>query len=324
MLTASSLKTGRDFHAAVGRTLLRRLVRQFRPHILHGFGASTGGLFALSALEPAGLLDQTKLVVQARGGPDLIDGVADPALREPLERLFRRCDLLICDNTGNYELATAHGCAPERQFGKTVPGTGGLEICGDAPLPPSKRDRLLFIPKGYEGYQSKVLPMLEGLRVVWHAVQPIKVLMTAVNQEAENAIRRLPEDIRTAIDWHHRVERQAVLKAMGQARVMLAPSLLDGVPNVLYEAMQGGAAPVISPLSGVLPVFENERHVLYARNLYADEIGAAVLRLMNDDTLADRLAGTNRTLLPKLACRERIRDEVVAAYRQLAGEALVA
>ncbi len=322
LLSALSIKAGRDLHAVLGKRLLGRLIRSFRPHILHCFGASYGGLFALSALEKADLIGATRLVVQVRGGPDLLDGLTHPRTRNRLDRLFRLCDLLICDNPANYRIATDHGCAPDRQFERSVPGTGGFNIPDIPPTPPSGRSRLLFIPKAYEGYQSKVLPMLEGLHSVWDQLQPITILMTAVNPEAENAIRRLPAEIQAAIQWHDRVDRGVVMEAMRRARVMLAPSVMDGIPNVLYEAMLGGAAPVVSPLSGLTPLFENERHLLYARNLFPDEIGAAVVRLMVDDALADRIALANRSLLSQLADRMAIRGDVVTAYRRLAlGEA---
>ena len=38
---------------------------------------------------------------------------------------------------------------------------------------------------------------------------------------------------------------------MTRARVMLAPSLVDGTPNSMFEAMASGALPIVSPLETI-------------------------------------------------------------------------
>jgi hypothetical protein len=45
---------------------------------------------------------------------------------------------------------------------------------------------------------------------------------------------------------------------MARSRVMLAPSLVDGIPNSLYAAMACGAFPIVSPLDTITTVVEKK------------------------------------------------------------------
>jgi len=103
---------------------------------------------------------------------------------------------------------------------------------------------------------------------------------------------------------------------------MLAPSLVDGTPNSMFEAMATGALPILSPLDTIRPLVRDESNVLFARNLYPDEIGEALVRGMHDDALVDLAADRNLALVRQLADRSAIRPRVVGLYQSLAARRL--
>jgi glycosyltransferase involved in cell wall biosynthesis len=105
---------------------------------------------------------------------------------------------------------------------------------------------------------------------------------------------------------------------MAQARVMLSPSLSDGIPNTLYEAMAAGSFPILSPLETIEAVVAKETNVLFARNLYPQEIADALIRAMNDDQLVDRAYAENLKLVKRLADRKRIGEKLVNFYLEVA------
>jgi hypothetical protein len=59
-------------------------------------------------------------------------------------------------------------------------------------------------------------------------------------------------------------------------------------------------------------------NVLFARNLYPDEIGEALVRGMHDDVLVDSAAERNLALVRELADRSAIRPRVVRLYESIA------
>ena len=182
---------------------------------------------------------------------------------------------------------------------------------------PSARD-LVLVPKAYDCPWSKILPVFEALKLAWGQVGArCRVHLLAATPETRMWYWSLPAEVREACTIEERLPRERALELMTSARVMLAPSLVDGVPNSMYEAMAAGAFPLVSPLETITPVVEPERNVLFARNLYPEEIASALARAMTDDALVDAAAETNLALVRRVADRRRIRERVIDFYESL-------
>ena len=113
--------------------------------------------------------------------------------------------------------------------------------------------------------------------------------------------------------------REDVISLMIRSRVMLAPSLVDGVPNSLYEAMACGSFPIVSPLETITPIVENGKNVLFARNLYPEEIAESLFRAMADDRLVDDAAKLNVEIVKQFADRRDIERRAIDYYEKLVG-----
>jgi hypothetical protein len=261
-------------------------------------------------------------VVQVRGGPDIALNRLHDDTRARITAVLSACDAVIADNPQNYAYAVELGASPEKAFPYGfVPGTGGLDLSAmrsTAQGPPSARDRVVLWPKAYEGAQSKALPVLRALELAWPALQPCRVVGTGSDAEVRLWSRTLSREVRDGITLEPRVPRADLLERMGGARVMLAPSLTDGVPNSLYEAMALGALPVMSPLETITPLVREPDNVLFAHNLHPEEIAAQLVRAMTDDKLVDRAASANAQLVGRYADRRVIGPHVRALYEDLA------
>jgi glycosyltransferase involved in cell wall biosynthesis len=145
--------------------------------------------------------------------------------------------------------------------------------------------------------------------------------MLTLHHEMKMWFWTLPDEIRESCRVYGRLPREEVLEMMPEARVMLAPSLVDGTPNSMLEAMASGALPIVSPLDTLRPLVEHERNVLFARNLYPHEIAEALTRAMTDDALVDAVAERNLELVRRVADRKEIRRRVIGFYEELAREA---
>ncbi len=298
---------------------LAALIRSWRPDIVHCFGASTAGLFLSRTVDRFGLAKDFKLSIQARGGPDLEDSIHDASVLKDLTAALQACDLFFADNDKGYRIARSLGCSSEAiGDASRFPGTGGMAFDDRPRVPPSQRERIILVPKAYEGYQSKVLPVFEALKTAWQHIKPAKIILAAVNDEPLKYLKRMDHEIGSHINIHPRIPREQILSFMAQARLMLAPSIMDGVPNSLYEAMANGALPIVSPLETISTVVAEPDNVFFAGNFDVEKLVSSTITLMSDDALGDAMAQRNLSLVRDIADRDKMKVKLLARYGSLA------
>lgn len=300
---------------------LGSIIRIWKPDIIHTLGLEPASYYYYEVRKTHGLEGIGKWVAQVRGGPDLALNRFLPEYAEKIKAVFQECDQIIADNQQNYEYALAMGLARERvcELG-ALPGTGGIDVAALKSLwqtPPSHREKIIVWPKAYECPQSKSLPVFEALKLAWSRLPACKILMFAADYETMLWFQTLPEEIRKASCISYRVPRDELLSSLVRARVMLAPSILDGVPNTLYEAMASGAFPIVSPLETITPVVREPENVLFARNLYPAEMAEALVRAMSNDELVDVASTHNYALVRRIANRALIGPKIVDYYHRL-------
>ena len=300
---------------------LAQVIRRWRPDVIHTLGLDPASYFYLEVRNRFGLQGIGKWVVQVRGGPDLALHRLVSGHLTQIREVLHECDQLIADNQQNYEYALELGLHKEcvSSLG-VIPGTGGVDVqqlAQAAACPPSRRLRLIVWPKAYECPQGKALPVFEAIKLAWDRIQPCTLHMLATIPETRMWYQTLPKEIRRASHVADRIPISEVLDLMAQARVMLAPSLADGIPNALYEAMATGAFPIVSPLETIQSLVEDEQNVLFARNLYPQEIAEALCRAMSDDSLVDSAVERNLELVKRVADRAKIKPRVVEYYQEL-------
>ena len=300
---------------------LAEVVRKWQPDIIHTLGLEPAGLFYSRTRGAYPIQGIGRWVLQLRGGSDLELRRTDPNAIPEIRAVLTSCDQIVCDNLVNHRYVLKLG-AHRAQLSELnpVPGTGGIDVDGiGAPSKgaPSERRRLILWPKAYERIWSKSVPVLEAITLAWSKVRPAEIYMVPIDEETRLRYNQLPAEIRASCSVSTGIPREEMLALMAEARVMLAPSLVDGVPNCLYEAMAAGAFPVVSPLETIAAVVREEENVLFARNLYPEEIAAALVRAMNDDALVDRAALNNAALVRTVADRSAIQKSVIAYYWKL-------
>jgi len=300
---------------------LADIIREWQPDIIHTLGLDPAGYFYHKVRREYKLAGIGKWMLQLRGGSDLTLTRFDPDVVEQIRNALNDCDQIISDNLVNFQYARELYIS-EDKFApiSPVPGTGGIDInqiVKTIVLPPSKRRDILW-PKAYDSPWSLASPVLEAIKLSWEKIQPCQIHMLAVSPETRMWIQALPGNILERCFLYDRIDRSKALQLMTSARVMLAPSLVDGVPNTMYEAMAAGALPIVSPLETIIPVVKPEVNVLFARNLYPEEIASMIIRAMNDDILVDAVANQNLSLVRSIADHEKISERVVDFYQSIA------
>jgi glycosyltransferase involved in cell wall biosynthesis len=303
---------------------LAEVIREWQPDIVNALGFDTAFLY-LKARQINNGSQQEKLVLTIRGGPDIELQKANPRERARIVEFLQIADYLLGDRKS---LDTANELIPERrQLIKqyVFPGAGGIDVDQLTNRwqnhPPSKR-RLILWPKAHDSYYTSSLSTLEALRLCWDQIQPceLHILSAWEGTTVSQWFWTLPEAMQQAAQYQGNIPHKEVLDLALKARVMLAPSLLDGIPNTLLEAMACGAFPIVSPLESIQALVKEE-NVLFARNLYPQEIADAIIRAMNDDALVDAAAQRNIPVVRSFAHRPDVRMKAIQMYRDIVAEA---
>lgn len=302
--------------------LLCHVIESWQPDIVHTLGLDPAGYTYFDMLKKYLPTHRAKWVLQLRGGSDLTLTRHNPDLLPKIKQTTAAADQIISDNMKNFDYLREIDISSDYFADiSPVPGTGGIDVktLTKTWQPPTSLRRMILFPKAYESPWSLALPVFEALRLCWDEIQPCEIYLLAMTTEATRMwYWDLPQAIRDhchVID--RRLSRDETLKLMSKARVMLAPSLVDGVPNTMYEAMASGAVPVVSPLETIKDVVKNEENVLFCRNLYPQEIAAALTRIMTDDALVDQIVKRNLDLVTEIADRDLIRNKTVNYYKGL-------
>jgi glycosyltransferase involved in cell wall biosynthesis len=310
--------------AASPEAWLAQIVKEWQPDIIHTLGLDhdQGGFFYYAVRKRFRLEKYGKWVLQLRGGSDLTLNRHDHVMGARISRVLKECDQIITDNLQNIAYAEEMG-VPKDKFADLVPipGTGGIDVkaLSSAWIAlPSRRERLILWPKAYECPWSKALPVLEAIRIAWERIRPCSIYMTAaIQDEVYKWFNTLPGEIKQHCHLSDRMPHKQIIDLMCRARVLLIPSLVDGIPNSLYEAMACGAFPIVSPLDTISALVAERKHVLFARNLYPAEIAEALVESMANDALVDAAVQGNLELVRRLADRSVLGPSLVRYYRGL-------
>jgi glycosyltransferase involved in cell wall biosynthesis len=132
--------------------------------------------------------------------------------------------------------------------------------------------------------------------------------------EQEASLRRLAADAGIADRVHLLGYRADVANVLAAGDVYAMPSLSEGLPLALIEAMFAGKPVVASDVGGIPEVVTNEREGLLVPAGNPAALAAALTRLFLDDGLAERLRTAARRRAEEAFGVERMVDEYEKLY----------
>ena len=81
--------------------------------------------------------------------------------------------------------------------------------------------------------------------------------------------------------------------------------------------MATGSFPIVSPLNTIQEIVKNEENVLFAKNLYPQEIADAIVMAMTDDELVESSIKRNYETVKNIADKKAISQKVIQYYKGL-------
>ncbi len=276
---------------------LRRLLAAWRPDVVHAHGLRAGALAAIatSFVRPAGHAPRPALVVTVHNAPAA--GGLTGAIYRVLElTVARGAASVLC---ASQDLEDRMRAAGARRVGHAVvpaPAAGVPAPAGVRAQASRASRRPVVLAAGRLAPQKGFGTLLEAA-ARWRDIRPEPVLRIAGAGPLEAELRRKAAALGLAVEFAgHRPDVPALLAA---ADVFVLPSVWEGQPLVLQEALRAGAAIVATRVGGVAAL-TGERAALLVPPGDPERLAAAVRSVLTDPALAARLreaaAGRARSL----------------------------
>ena len=116
------------------------------------------------------------------------------------------------------------------------------------------------------------------------------------------------------IEW-----QRSVASVYVDADIIAIPSLSEGVSNVLLEAMAAGCPVVATAVGGTAEIVTDEQHALLVPASDASAMAKAMVRLLQDKALRERLADLARRHVEAEHSPVRRADRIAGLYGSLLG-----
>jgi glycosyltransferase involved in cell wall biosynthesis len=308
---------GARFWAELPGRIARELVR-FRPD----------AVLAQSAYEAAAALTARRLV--GRRTPVLVDVHGDwrtstrlygsplrRALSPAADRValgaLRRADAVRTVSDYTTGLAREVGIEPADVF----PAFMDLDPFLAEPKPLPEQPSALFVGV-LELYKN-----VDGLAEAWRLAAPqapeAKLRIVGRGSRAE-VVERLVADLPQQTAWRPALPTDEVARAMDEATLLVLPSRSEGMGRVVVEALLRGRPVVGSRVGGIRDLVRDGENGLLVEPGDAAALADALVRVLTDRELAERLAAAARpSAEPWLATPEEYAERLHALVTRAAG-----
>jgi len=110
--------------------------------------------------------------------------------------------------------------------------------------------------------------------------------------------------------------RDDICRLLAAADVFVLPSVSEGMPMALLEALGMGVAVVASNLTGIADVVEDGRHGLLTASGKPDSLASAVIRLLEDDILRMKISQSGKQLVRQEYTVDRMCERYETLFRE--------
>ena len=137
--------------------------------------------------------------------------------------------------------------------------------------------------------------LVEAMNVIRQSDNSARLMLVGDGEERQQLEALVQgRDLEGWVTFLGRVPNESVPRYLAGADVFVLPSLSEGFPNVVLEAMAAGLPVVASRVGGLPEIVEEGENGFLVEGGNPEQIADRVLRLLGDDELRARISATNR------------------------------
>ena len=227
---------------------LRKLITEIQPDLVHALRIPFEGVLAAHALQET---KKPALIISVWGNDFTLHAGATPWMKSYTERTIARADGLHTDCLRDLQLAYRWGYGEDRPA-IVVPGNGGIQT--DLFYPPtgasSSRSNTVINPRGVRSYIRNDT-FFAAIPHVLARLPQTKFICLGMEgkMEVQKWIDKF--EIGSAVELLPNVPRAEMAELFRSAAITVSPSIHDGTPNTLLEAMACGCYPIAGDLESI-------------------------------------------------------------------------
>lgn len=293
---------------------VHRMIAEIQPELVHAMRIPYEGMLAALAKPDAPLL------VSLWGNDFTLHARANPWMAYLTRRTLRSAQALHTDCRRDARLAAAWGY-PSTRPRMILPGAGGLQL--EVFYPPAEDEAqtqpLVVNPRGVRAYVRTDI-FFQAARLV-RSRRPETRFACPTMAGEPLALRYVTElSLQDSVDLLPTLSREEMAELFRRAWVTVSPSLHDGTPNTLLEAMACGSFPVAGDIPSLREWITPGWNGLLVDPTDPQELAGAILLALGNGKLRQRAQKDNWQLVSSRAEYEGVMKQAEEFYASLVGK----
>jgi len=272
---------------------LRALIQEIQPDLVHAMRIPYEGMLAADACEGIPLL------VSVWGNDFTLHARSTPLMRHYTNRTVQAAAALHADCRRDIRLAHERGLKRSKPT-LVIPGNGGIRMDVFHRPDTLVTAPVIIQPRGLRVYICNEA-FFKSIPLVLAQRPDARFICTAM--EGEPRVIRWIQDlgISHAVDLYPLVPYTRMAELFRGAQIVVSPSVHDGTPNSLLEAMACSCFPVAGDLESIREWIRSGENGLLIDPASSQSIADAVLQALENNDLRQRAAGLNGEIIASRA-----------------------
>lgn len=274
---------------------LRKFIKEIKPDLIHAMRIPYEGMLTTHALVGARSPRPIPFLVSVWGNDFTLHASSTPLMKSHTKFVLQHVDALHADTNRDIKLAQEYGLPKEKPT-LVNPGNGGIR--NDIFYPPEElvKNPIVINPRGVRPYVRND-SFFKAIPLVLEKIPTAKFICTSMQGEAQ-AMKWINDlNISHAVELLPAIEYKKMADVFRSAQIVVSPSIHDGTPNSLIEAMACGCFPVAGDLESIREWITHGQNGLLFDSNNPQSIADAILLGLEREDLRHDAAGLNTKLI---------------------------
>jgi glycosyltransferase involved in cell wall biosynthesis len=298
---------------------LRKFIQEIKPDLIHAMRIPYEGMLTASAIRGLDTASPTRppFIVSVWGNDFTLHAPSTPLMKSYTKFVLQNVTALHADTNRDVKLAREYGF-PEEKLSLVAPGNGGVR--SDVFYQPQElvKNPIIINPRGVRPYVRND-SFFKAIPLVLAKYPEAKFICTSMQNESQ-ALKWIEElNISHAVELLPAIEYQKMGDVFRSAQIVVSPSIHDGTPNSLIEAMACGCFPVAGDLESIREWITHGQNGLLFDSNNPQSIADSILLGLEREDLRRDAAGLNANLISAKADYEVNMKRVEEFYKLVIG-----